>query len=167
MKQVFDEFFIFIGVEVEKLTLVADKYASVLYSIINSSENNEQLLIQLRQNIKKEIEYHSDEIEKEPFDYLTDLCCLDHISELSTSSTAQKNFTTDEHKIDDDDDDRFHQFLIRKKHLNRLFDRSISYWHELIKKYLLEWDSSRRKIILLKPSHALLLEQEGKTLCET
>ena len=39
----------------------------------------------------------------------------------------------------------------------------MSYWYELIKKYLLEWDSTKRTIILLKPSNELLVEQQGKT----
>ena len=136
----------------EDLTIVADKYSSTLYSIINSSNENEQLLIQLQRNIKKKIELHLNEIENDPYTYLTDLCCLDHISELSI----------DKNNSDNDDEQHLHKFLQNKKYLENLYDRPISYWYDLIKKYLLEWDSNKRTIILLKPSNELLIEQQGK-----
>lgn len=137
------------GIEVENLTMVADKYTSVLYSIINASEKNDQLSTQIQRNIRKKIELHLNEIENEPFDYLTDLCCLDHISDLSIG---------DEHR---NDEDRLDKFLCNKKHLEELISRPWTFWCDLIKKYLLEWDSSKRTIILLKPSNDLLIEQQG------
>jgi uncharacterized UPF0160 family protein len=139
-------------VEVENLTMVADKYSSTLYSIINSSTENEQLYLQLQRNIKKKIELHLNEIENDPYTYLTDLCCLDHISELS----IEKN------NSEFDDEQHLHKFLQNKKYLENLFNRSMNYWYDLIKKYLLEWDSIKRTIILLKPSNELLIEQQGK-----
>ncbi len=138
--------------EVENLTMVADKYSSTLYSIINSSTENEQLYLQLQRNIKKKIELHLNEIENDPYTYLTDLCCLDHISELS----IEKN------NSEFDDEQHLHKFLQNKKYLENLFNRSMNYWYDLIKKYLLEWDSIKRTIILLKPSNELLIEQQGK-----
>lgn len=151
--------YLFSGVEVDNLTLVADKYSSILYSIINSQTNNEQLLIQLERNIKKKIELHLNETENDPFTYLTDLCCLDHISELSSANLSSENNNNND---DDDNKQNLHKFLQNKKYLENLFNRPISYWHELIKKYLLEWDSTKRTIILLKPSYELLMEQQGK-----
>jgi len=139
----------YLGVEIDNLTIVADKYFSVLYSIVNSQINHEQFYIQLQRNIKKKIELHLNELENDPYSYLTDLCCLDHISELSL-----KNFNNE--------NEHLHKFLQNKKYLENLFNRSIIYWYELIKKYLLEWDSSKRTIILLKPSNELLIEQQGK-----
>ncbi len=146
----------YLGVEVDDLTLVADKYSSVLYSIINSQKDNDQLYTQLQINIKKKIDLHLNEIENEPFGFLTDLCCLDHISELSTSKMNDEN----------DDEQHLHEFLRNKNYLESLFNRPITYWHELIKKYLLEWNSSKRTIILLKPSNELLIDQQGKK-CES
>lgn len=140
----------------DNLTLVADKYSSVLYTIINSPDSNTQLYTQLQQNIRKKIEIHLNEIENEPFDFLTDLCCLDHISELSLSARKQHIETRE------DDELNLHQFLRNKKYLEELLQRPIIYWYDLIKKYLLEWDSSKRTIILLKPSNDLLIEQQGK-----
>lgn len=137
--------------------MVADKYTSVLYSILNSETNNNQLLIQIERNIKKKIELHLNEIESDPYTYLTDLCCLDHISELSINTQ-----TFEKTNNDDDNEQNLHKFLRNKKYLENLFHRTISYWHELIKKYLLEWDSTKRTIILLKPSNELLIEQQGK-----
>ena len=146
-----------LGIEVENLTLVADKYSSVLYSIINSPlESNTQLYTQIQQNIRKKIELHLNEIENEPFDFLTDLCCLDHISELSLSARKQHTETPE-----DDEQQHLHQFLRNKKYLDELLPRPLSYWYDLIRKYLLEWDSSKRTIILLKPSNDLLIEQQG------
>lgn len=130
--------------------MVADKYSSVLYSILNGQTNNEQLYTQLQRNIKKKIELHLNEIEVEPFDFLTDLCCLDHVSELSIPFNQ------------DDGEPRLHKFLQNQKYLESLLNKPISYWLELIKKYLLEWDPLRRTIILLKPSCELLSEQQGK-----
>jgi uncharacterized membrane protein len=132
--------------------MVADKYSSTLYSIINSSIENEQLYLQLQRNIKKKIELHLNEIENDPYTYLTDLCCLDHISELS----IEKN------NSEFNDEQHLHKFLQNKKYLENLFNRSMNYWYDLIKKYLLEWDSIKRTIILLKPSNELLIEQQGK-----
>jgi Zn-dependent M16 (insulinase) family peptidase len=129
---------------------VADKYSSVLYSIVNSQIADEQFYIQLQRNIKKKIELHLNEIESDPYSYLTDLCCLDHISELSIVNS------------NNDDEQHLHQFLRNKKYLESLFNRPIGYWLELIKKYLLEWDSTKRTVILLKPSNELLTEQQGK-----
>jgi Zn-dependent M16 (insulinase) family peptidase len=140
----------YLGVEVDDLTIVADKYSAVLYSIINSQTDNDQFYIQLQRNIKKEIESHLNQIENEPYDFLIDTCCLDHISELSIPDRNT------------DDEQHLHKFLRPKAYLESLFNRPITYWHELIKKYLLEWDSSKRTIILLKPSNELLLEQQGK-----
>jgi Zn-dependent M16 (insulinase) family peptidase len=143
---------LYLGVEVENLTMVADKYTSVLYSIVNSSIENEQLYVQLQRNIKKKIELHLNEVENDPYSYLTDLCCLDHISELSI---INKNF-------ENEDEQHLHKFLQNKKYLESLFNRPMNYWYELIKKYLLEWDLTKRTIILLKPSNELLIEQQGK-----
>ncbi|CAF1106502.1 unnamed protein product [Adineta steineri] len=141
----------FEGVEVDNLTMVADKYSSVLYSIINNPQDNQQLYIQLQRNIKKTIDLHLNEIENEPFSFLTDLCCLDHISELSIPKLNNN---------ENDDEQHLHKFLRNKKYLENLFTQPITYWHELIKKYLLEWNSSKRTIILLKPSNELLIEQQ-------
>lgn len=139
----------FDGVEVDNLTIVADKYTSILYSLINSTIENEQFSTQLERNIKKQMELHFNELETDPYNYLTDLCCLDHISELS----MEKNKT---------DQDHLHEFLQNQKYLESLSHRPLSYWYELIKKYLLEWDLSKRTVILLKPSNDLLIEQQGK-----
>ncbi|UJR26968.1 hypothetical protein I4U23_008275 [Adineta vaga] len=141
---------VFEGVEVENLTIVADKYSSVLYSIIDSQTTNDQLYTQLQRNIKKKIDLHLNEIENEPYGFLTDLCCLDHISELSVTKIGNEN----------DDEQHLHTFLQNKKYLKSLFERPITYWHELIKKYLLEWPSTKRTVILLKPSNDLLIEQQ-------
>jgi Zn-dependent M16 (insulinase) family peptidase len=67
---------------------------------------------------------------------------------------------------ENDDEQHLHEFLRNKNYLESLFNRPITYWHELIKKYLLEWNSSKRTIILLKPSNDLLIEQQGKK-CES
>ncbi|CAF0727931.1 unnamed protein product [Rotaria sordida] len=140
----------FEGVEIDNLTIVADKYSSVLYSILNSQIDNDQFYKQLQQNIKKKIELHLNEIENEPFDFLIDLCCLDHISELSISNINNEN----------DNEQHLDKFLQNQKYLESLLNRPILYWHELIKKYLLEWDSTKRTIILLRPSSELLVEQQ-------
>jgi Zn-dependent M16 (insulinase) family peptidase len=95
------------------------------------------------------IQLHLDETENEPYGFLNDACCLDHISELSIPKS-------------NDNEQHLHKFLQTTKYLESLNDRTIGYWHELIKKYLLEWDSSKRTVILLKPSNDLLLEQQGK-----
>ncbi|CAF3519311.1 unnamed protein product [Rotaria socialis] len=138
----------FEGVEIDNLTLVADKYSSVLYSIINSQIDSGQLYTQLQRNIRKKIEAHLNEVEAEPFDFLTGLCCLDHVSELSARYS------------ENDDEQHLHKFLQNQKYLESLLNRPILYWHELIKKYLLEWEPSKRTIILLKPSCELLIEQQ-------
>ena len=136
----------------DNLTIVADKYTSVLYSLINSSDTNEQFSIQLERNIKKQIQLHFNELENDPYNYLTDLCCLDHISELSIEKNDSSNAIGPDH---------LHEFLQNKKYLENLSQRPMSYWYELIKKYLLEWDSGKRTVILLKPSNDLLIEQQG------
>lgn len=66
--------------------------------------------------------------------------------------------------MNDENDDEQHldKFLQNQKYLESLLDLPMQYWHEIIKKYLLEWDSSKRTIILLKPSNELLAEQQGK-----
>ncbi|CAF4672564.1 unnamed protein product, partial [Rotaria sp. Silwood2] len=130
--------------------MVADKYSSVLYSILNFQMDNDQFYTQLQRNIKKKIELHLNEVETEPFDFLTDLCCLDHVSELSISNTNNEN----------DNEQHLYKFFQNQKYLESLLNRPILYWYELIKKYLLEWDSSKRTVILLKPSCELLLEQQ-------
>ncbi|CAF3431779.1 unnamed protein product [Rotaria sp. Silwood1] len=140
----------FEGVEIDDLTMVADKYSSVLYSILNSQIENDQFYTQVQRNIKKKIELHLNEIESEPFGYLTDLCCLDHISELSLSNIKNEN----------DNEQHLYKFLQNQKYLENLLNRPLPYWHELIKKYLLEWDSSKKTVILLKPSYELLVEQQ-------
>ena len=142
---------LYLGVDVDNLTLVADKYSSVLYSILNFQIDNDRLYKQLKENIKKKIELHLNELENEPFDFLTDLCGLDHISELSTKIVNGN-----------DDEQHLHKFLQTKSYLEKLFDRPLTYWHELIKKYLLEWDSTKRTTILLKPSSELLAKQQSK-----
>ena len=131
--------------------MVADKYSSVLYSIIESQTDSDQLYTQLQRNIKKKIDLHLNEIENEPYGFLTDLCCLDHVSELSVPKANNEN----------DDEQHLHKFLQNKKYLESLFGQPIAYWHELIKKYLLEWPSTKRTVILLKPSNDLLIEQQG------
>ncbi|CAF0735773.1 unnamed protein product [Adineta ricciae] len=141
---------VFEGVEVDNLTMVADKYSSVLYSIIDCQRDNDQLYTQLRRNIKKKIDLHLNEIENEPYGFLIDLCCLDHVSELSVPKTNNEN----------DDEQQLHKFLQNKKYLESLFEQPIAYWHELIKKYLLEWPSTKRTVILLKPNSDLLIEQQ-------
>jgi len=140
----------FEGIDVEHLTMVADKFTSVLYSIVNATVKNDELLIQIQRNIQKKIELHLNEIENEPLDYLTDLCCLDHISELSLPKSNEN----------DDEEDHLNKFLRNKKYLEDLNSRPLTFWTELIRKYLLEWDSSKRTIILLKPSNDLLSEQQ-------
>ena len=143
-----------LGVEVDNLTMVADKYSSVLYSIIDCQRDNDQLYKQLQRNIKKKIDLHLNEIENEPYGFLIDLCCLDHVSELSVPKTNNEN----------DDEQHLHKFLQNKKYLESLFEQPIAYWHELIKKYLLEWPSTKRTVILLKPNSDLLIEQQGNVL---
>lgn len=145
----------FEAVRTENLTLLAEKFGSTLLSIVDSAEHQQHLLTQIRNNIKKEIQLHLDEIEKEPLDYLTDLCCLDHISELSATSTYQEKQNNEELQ--------FHRFFMRKSFLEQLYEKPISFWYDLIRKYLIEWDASKRTVILLKPSYDLLVEQEGKT----
>lgn len=136
---------VFEGVEVDNLTLVADKYFSTLYSILNLQYNQDEFLVQLKRNIQKKIQLHLNELEIDPYSYLTDLCCLDHISELSTKTSNEQHL------------DKFFQ---NKIYLEHLLTQNATYWFDLIRKYLLEWDTNKRTIVLLKPSNDLLLEQQ-------
>lgn len=134
----------FEGVEVEDLTVVADKYFSTLYSILNFQHNQDEFFLQIQRNIQKKIQLHLNEIENSPYSYLIDLCSLDHISELSIKTTSEQHL------------DKFFQ---NKKYLENLFSQSKTFWYDLIRKYFLEWDTTKRTVVLLKPSNDLLLEQ--------
>ncbi|CAF1641446.1 unnamed protein product, partial [Didymodactylos carnosus] len=122
----------------------------------------DHLLKQINNNIKKKIDYIQYELENEPYGYLTGLCCLDHISELMNTSTTMMNQNEDGDENENvDDNRRFTKWFLNKKYLNKLYNKPIDYWHNLIKTYLIEWDNNRRTAILLKPSTELLHQIQG------